>query len=310
MSGVGQMDIKRIRCFLAVANTLHFGRAAQSLDMLPASLGRQIRLLEDELDTRLFVRTTRNVSLSQAGLSILDDARELVEQTARFEQKVRSVRRAETAVLRVGAIDSAAAGLMPQLMQLLRQSHPEIEIQLIEQKTIHLLPKLLSGSVDLAFCRTPDVKDPRLHFRTLFFETAVVAVPDSHPLADRAVIHIADLADEPLIVPDRRSRPHSHDLTIKMFVDAGLTARIAQIAEEKHTIVNLVATGTGVAIVPRWTSRLQVAGVRFVPIAMSELGNQSKLVLAAAWPRGIRDPMRDAVVAVLESHLKAIEATA
>ncbi len=304
------MDINRIRCFLAVADTLHFGRAAQMLDMLPASLGRQIRLLEDDLETRLFVRTTRNVSLSEAGLSILDDARELVEQTARFEQKVRSVRRTETAVLKVGAIDSAAAGLMPQLMKLVRESHPEIEIQLIEQKTIHLLPKLLSGSVDIAFCRTPDFKDPRLHFRTLFFETAVVALPDNHPLADRAVAHIADLADEPLIVPDRRSRPHSHDLTIKLFLDAGLTARIAQVAEEKHTIVNLVAAGTGVAIVPRWTARLQVPGVRFVPIAMPERTSLSKLVLAAAWPRGIRDPMRDAVMAKLESHLKDIEATA
>ncbi|WP_083096021.1 LysR family transcriptional regulator [Pseudophaeobacter leonis] len=304
------MDINRIRCFLAVADTLHFGRAAQSLDMLPASLGRQIRLLEDELEARLFLRTTRSVSLSEAGLSILEDARALVEQAARFEQKVRSVRRTETAVLKVGAIDSAAAGLMPQLMQLLREAHPEIEIQLIEQKTIHLLPKLLSGSVDIAFCRTPDFKDPRLQFHTLFFETAVVALRSNHPLASHAAIHISDLADEPLIVPDRRSRPHSHDLTIKLFVDAGLPARIAQVAEEKHTIVNLVATGTGVAIVPRWTSRLKVEGVTFVPIAMPERGSLSKLVLAAAWPRGIRDPMRDAVMAVLETHLKSIEASA
>ncbi len=304
------MDINQLRCFLAVADTLHFGRAAQSLDMLPASLGRQIRLLEDRLETRLFLRTTRNVSLTEAGASILEDARALVEQTARFEKKVRSVRRSETAVLKVGAIDSAAAGLMPQLLQLMRSSHPDLELHLVEQKTIHLLPKLLSGSLDIAFCRTPDIKDPRLNFRTLFFETAVVALPDHHRLAHKKEINITDLADEPLIVPDRRSRPHSHDLTIKLFVDAGLTARTAQVAEEKHTIVSLVATGTGLAIVPRWTSRLQVPGVTFVPLALPDGTTRSKLILAAAWPRGIRDPMRDALLEVLDANLTTLEDTA
>ncbi len=304
------MDINQLRCFLAVADALHFGRAAQSLDMLPASLGRQIKLLEDHLETRLFLRTTRSVSLTEAGTSILEDARTLVAQAEQFETKARSIRRSATSVLKIGAIDSAAAGLMPLLLKLIRADYPEIEVQLIEQKTIHLLPKLLSGSIDLAFCRPPDVRDTRLNFRTLFYENAVVALPDSHPMADSTRLTIADLADEPLIVPDRRSRPHSHDLTIKLFVDAGLTARIAQLAEEKHTIVNLVATGTGLAIVPRWTARLQVTGVRFVPLEVPSTTTMSKLILAAAWPRGIRDPMRDAVLSILENNLAEIEATA
>ena len=304
------MDINQLRCFLAVADALHFGRAAQSLDMLPASLGRQIKLLEDHLETRLFLRTTRSVSLTEAGTSILEDARALVSQAEQFEVKARSIRRSSTSVLKIGAIDSAAAGLMPHLLKLIRAEYPEIDVQLIEQKTIHLLPKLLSGSIDLAFCRPPDVRDTRLNFRTLFYETAVVALPDSHPMANSERLTIADLADEPLIVPDRRSRPHSHDLTIKLFVDAGLNARIAQLAEEKHTIVNLVATGTGLAIVPRWTARLQVTGVRFVPLEIPSTTTMSKLILAAAWPRGIRDPMRDAVLSILESNLREIEATA
>lgn len=304
------MDTNQLRCFIAAAETLHFGRAAQSLDMLPASLGRQIRLLENRLETRLFIRTTRNVSLTEAGALILDDARALVDQAERFERKVRGVRKSYASALKVGAIDSAAAGLIPQLLQIVRAEHPELEIQLIEQKTIHLLPKLLSGSLDLAFCRPPDVKDPHLVFRTLFYETAVVALPESHRLANMAQIAISDLADEPLIVPDRRSRPHSHDLTIKLFLDAGQTARIAQVAEEKQTIVNLVATGTGLAIVPKWTSRLQVAGVAFVPLAVPEGTSRSKLILAAAWARGTRDPVRDAFMDVVVRHLDALEATA
>jgi len=304
------VDINQVKCFLAAAEALHFGRAAQSLDMLPASLGRQIRLLEEKLETRLFLRTTRSVSLTEAGKSILSAARELVAEADRFEEKVRSVRKSETPVLKVGAIDSAAAGLMPQLLKLMRDEQPDLDIQLFEQKTIHLLPKLLSGSLDIAFCRPPDVREERLNFRTLFFETAVVALPDDHRLATKDVIAIADLTDEPLIVPDRRSRPHSHDLTIKLFVNAGLTARIAQVAEEKQTIVNLVGSGAGLAIVPRWTSRLQVPGVAFIPLSIPQGTTRSKLILAAAWARGTRDPARDALLTVLERHLTDLEATA
>ncbi|WP_421906245.1 LysR substrate-binding domain-containing protein [Mameliella sp.] len=304
------MNVTQLKCFLAAAETLHFGRAAQSLDILPATLGRHVKQLEDHLGVSLFHRTTRAVSLTEAGNRVLEDARALVTQAEALEEKARAVRSAEAHVLRVGAIDSAAAGLIPQILQPLHESHPDLEIQIVEQKTIHLLPKLLSGSLDIAFCRPPDVRDPKLVFRTLFYETAVVALPKSHPLADRAAIEIADLAEEPLIVPDRRSRPHSHDLTMSLFLGAGLTARVAQIAEEKQTIVNLVAAGTGLAIVPRWTSRLRVEGVRFIPLAKTDATSQAKLILAASWARSTRDPLRDVFMTVLEAELEALEASA
>ena len=304
------MDILQLRCFLAAADEMHFGRAAKSLDMLPASLGRHIKLLEERFETRLFLRTTRSVSLTEAGQAILEDARALVAQADRFEERLRGMRRSESPLLKVGAIDSAANGLMPQLLQLMRVHHPEIEIQLIEQKTIHLLPKILSGSIDIAFCRPPDIRDPKIHFQTRFYESAVVSLPDDHPLSGRPALSIQDLANAPVIVPDRRSRPHSHDLTIKLFTDAGLGARIAQVAEEKHTIVNLVATGAGLAIVPRWVSRIAVPGVAFVPLSVPDGSTRSKLILAAAWARGARDPRRDALLAVLEQNLTEIESSA
>lgn len=304
------MDILQLRCFLAAADEMHFGRAAKSLDMLPASLGRHIKLLEDRFEARLFLRTTRSVSLTEAGQAILEDARALVAQADRFEERLRGMRRSESPLLKVGAIDSAANGLMPELIQLMRVHHPEIEIQLIEQKTIHLLPKILSGSIDIAFCRPPDIRDPKIQFQTLFYESAVVALPDDHPLSGRSMLSIQDLSNAPLIVPDRRSRPHSHDLTIKLFTDAGLGARIAQVAEEKHTIVNLVATGAGLAIVPRWVSRIAVSGVAFVPLSVPDGSTRNKLVLAAAWARGARDPRRDAFLAVLAQNLSEIESSA
>lgn len=307
---VPEMDILQLRCFLAAADEMHFGRAAKSLDMLPASLGRHIKLLEERFETRLFLRTTRSVGLTEAGHAILEDARALVAQADRFEERLRGMRRSESPVLKVGAIDSAANGLMPQLLQLMRVHHPDIEIQLIEQKTIHLLPRILTGSIDIAFCRPPDIRDPKIHFQTLFFESAVVALAADHELSGRHELSIHDLADAPLIVPDRRSRPHSHDLTIKLFTDAGLSARVAQVAEEKHTIINLVATGAGLAIVPKWVSRIAVPGVAFVPLSVPDGSTRSKLILAAAWARGARDPRRDALLAVLEQNLTEIESSA
>ena len=122
---------------------------------------------------------------------------------------------------------------------------------------------------------------------------AVVAVAERHPLASRRRVTIDDLENQPLIVPERRSRPHSHDLTMKLFAEAGLEARVAQIADEKQTIVNLVSAGLGVAIVPRWTSRMATRGVRFIRLAATDM---NKLPLAAAFTRGTRDPVRDDVV--------------
>ena len=212
--------------------------------------------------------------------------------------------------LRIGAIDSAAAGLMPQFLPHFRDAHPEIDIELLEQKTIRILPRVLSGRLDAAIVRPPDVADPRLEFRFLFHETAVVAVPHNHALADRDEISVDDMADEPLIVPDRSSRPHSHDLTMKLFLESGHTARVAQIAEEKQTIVSLVGTGVGLAIVPRWASRLAVGGVTFVPLKLSSSLARDKLALSVVWLRDTRHPSRDAFLDVLNKNIETLSTSA
>lgn len=297
------MDLHQLRCFVAVAEELHFGRAARRLDMLPAALGRHIRLLEEDLGTQLLMRTTRNVALTPDGAQLLEEARKLIVEADMLATRFRMRGRRKAALLRIGAIDSAAAGLLPQLLQDLRAEFPHIAVQIVEDKTIRLLPRLLSGRLDLAFIRPPDTRDRGLQFRHLFYETAVVAVPGSHPLASRERLSVADLADEPLIVPERRSRPHSHDLSIRLFAEAGVPARIGQIAEEKQTIINLVAAGIGVAIVPRWTARLAVSGVSFVPLDPPEGVSMNRLPLSAAYLRDTRDPLRDAALALLRDRL-------
>jgi DNA-binding transcriptional LysR family regulator len=299
------MDLHQLRCFVAAADELHFGKAAQRLQMLPSALGRHIKLLEDDLATPLFTRTTRRVALTEHGVLLLRDARAILAQVQAIEHGFRNRSRARAARrIRIGAIDSAAAGLLPPLLHDLRAQHPEIAVQLLEEKTIRLLPKILSGALDLAFVRPPEGADRRLEFRPLLMETAVVALPQRHRLATRKSIALAEIADQRLIVPDRRSRPHSHDLTMKLYEEAGLTPRIAQVADERQTIVNLVAARLGVAILTRWTSRLAIPGVRFVPLKLKRGSATGRLPLAAAWLRGSRDPAREAVLAILDSRLR------
>ena len=245
------MDLHQLRCFVAAAEELHFGKAAQRLEMLPSALGRFIKLLEEDIGTRLMTRTTRSVTLTDDGADLLKEARTLLAQADSLAVKFRTRGRKQAPILRVGAIDSAAAGLLPMLLHDFRERRPDVTVKLVEDKTIRLQPRLLSGRLDLAFVRPPENPDKRLEFLFLLHETAVVAVSDHHPLASRKSVTIADLAEEPLIVPERRSRPHSHDLTMKLFAAAGLQARIVQLANEKQTIVNLVAAELGVAIVPR-----------------------------------------------------------
>jgi DNA-binding transcriptional LysR family regulator len=297
------VDLHQLRCFVTAAEELHFGRAAQRLQMLPSALGRHIRLLEEDLGARLFTRTTRAVSLTDDGAVLLRDSRALLTQAETIEGRFRKrLRRPVGRRFRVGAIDSAAAGLLPPLLRDFRSRQPDVAVQLLEDKTVRLLPKLLSGALDLAFVRPPEKPDKRIQFRPLLQESAVVAVSQRHALATRHSVSLKDIADQPLIVPDRRSRPHSHDLTVKLFEQANLTPHVVQVADEKQTIVNLVASRIGLAIVPRWTSRLAVPGVRFISLRLAK--GAGRLPLAAAWLRGSRDPVRDSMLAVLEAKLR------
>ena len=212
------VDLHQLRCFVAVAEELHFGRAARRLDMLPSALSRAIRLLETSLGAPLLLRTTRNVMLSHDGAAFVDDARGLLARADALAAEVRERgRRRSRSLIRVGAIDTAAAGLVPALLHDFRELRAAAAVQLVEDKTVRLVPKLLSGRLDIAFIRPPERLDKRIETMMLFHETPVVAVPSRHRLAGRRRLSIEALADEPMIVPDRSARPHSHDLTIKLF---------------------------------------------------------------------------------------------
>ena len=149
----------------------------------------------------------------------------------------------------------------------------------------------------------PKMVRPQIHFEHLLDEPTVVALPPHHPLADKVEIVVEDLADVPLIVPSPRNRPHSYELTMGLFRNAGLEPKIAQQAEEKQTIVNLVGAEIGAALVPHWTSRIGVEGVVYRPL-IDTVGDQiCELPLAAAWVRESKDENRDKLVDLVKQNL-------
>lgn len=297
------MDLKLLGCFVAAAEELHFGRAAQRLDMLPSALGRNIRLIEEYLGIRLFARSTRNVALTRSGHALLHEARALLGQVDASIARVRQISTLDERVFRIGAIDSAATGLVPALVHDFKQIVPGLELVLVEDKTVKLLPKLLSGALDIAFVRPPPALKSAIEFQFLLDEPTVVALPAAHPLSALVQIHVEDLADVPLIVPSPRTRPHSYNLTMRLFLQAGLEPQIAQQAEEKQTIVNLVGAEIGAALVPYWTSRIAVNGVVYRPLVDVAGKAVRELPLAAAWVRGTSDPYREQLVKLVTANL-------
>lgn len=297
------MDLKLLRCFEVAANELHFGRAARRLDILPSALGRNIKLLEEEIGTRLFVRSTRNVALTRSGHALLNRVSGLLKNIDDAMAQVVQAAEGDERVFRVGAIDSAATGLIPQLMHDFREIVPDLEIVLVEDKTARMLPKMINGTLDVAFVRPPKMIRPQIEFEHLLDEPTVVALPPQHPLAEKDQLVVEDLVDVPLIVPSPRNRPHSYDLTMRLFRNIGLEPKIAQQAEEKQTIVNLVGAEFGAALVPYWTSRIGVEGVVYRPLVDAEGERVCELPLAAAWVRGSKDENRDRLIELVKKNL-------
>lgn len=297
------MDLKLLRCFAVVGDELHFGRAARRLNILPSSLSRNVGLLEKELGLRLLSRTTREVALTHSGHLLMREARSLLEHAEDVAGKVRNAAASGERVFRIGAMDSAALGLIPALVHDFREAAPSLELFLLEEKSARLLPKLVSGALDVAIVSQPMSPQPELELEFLLNQAIVVALPVNHELANYSEIAIRDLEDIPLILPSPRNRPHSHNLTMQLFLDASLQPRVAQQAEEKQTIINMVGAEIGAAIVPYWTTRIAAQGVVYRPLVDSSRQPIEELPLVAAWVKGTHDQYRDQLMELLRANL-------
>lgn len=260
------MDLRHLRYFVAVAEELHFGRAAERLSMAQPPLSQAIRRLENELGVDLFHRTTRRVDLTDAGRSYLVRARKILGEMDEAANEARRVAAGAVGHLMIGCVGSATYSLLPALSRGLCRELPGVDFSFRGEMLVpDQVAALRAGEVDLALLRPP-IADPSLAVLPLRRERLVVAVPADHPLAALRRMGIADLADADLIVHSADRRSVMFDVVLGLLRDAGVQARIRHEVGETSTLITLVAGGLGVAVVPEPVAVLALEGVVFRPL--------------------------------------------
>ncbi|MGL4242679.1 MAG: LysR substrate-binding domain-containing protein [Beijerinckiaceae bacterium] len=301
------MDLRQIRCFIAVAEEMHFGRAAERLHMAPTALSRLVRGLEDEIGVRLLNRTTRAVTLTRAGLGFLEDAKAILDRTEDAARNAREIADGRGLTLRIGAIDAASASFLPAAINMLRRAHPNVDLRLTETMTAPQLQMLRTGRLDLALIRPPTTES-EFPFEVLREERLVAVLPEEHPLAEQGSLTVRDLASLPVLIPARRARPYAYDLVMAYFASAGLVPRILQETTEKPAMLAMVASGMGVALVPDWVETFSRPGIVFqrlddVSISPTPAG----AVIGMAWRDQQRHAIRDSFLGMLRAAAQGFD---
>lgn len=276
------MDVRDFECFIAVAETLNFRRAADVIHMTQPSLSQRIASLEDKVGVQLFLRDRRMVSLTPAGRAFLSPARiALAEARSAVRQAVRA-ERGEVGNLRLGFTLIASYSSVPNAIQHFRARYPDVEIALAEMDSPSLETALLQGKVDLAVLHPP-LQAHGLEVRDLPDEEMVLALPTSFALAAREIVDIAALADVPMLTAPRAVGPALYDRFIALFRFCNMTPRIVQEVMPMTTLLALVAAGAGAGFVTRNIANVGRPGVVFRPVTPSP----PSLPMAVAWPSGL-----------------------
>jgi DNA-binding transcriptional LysR family regulator len=244
---------------VTLAEELHFGRAAERLHIAQPPLSQQIRQLETELGFELFHRTKRKVQLTEAGQVFLDEVQQIFKQLEQAIQVGRQTSRGEMGQLVVGFVSSAPYNILPKILRTFRSSVPEVRLELHELTTNEQFRWLRESRIDVGFVRPP-IEDT-FNFETIFQESLVVALPDTHLLANNSNVSLRSLKNEPFILFPRLLAPGLYDLIISLCQQAGFSPNVTQEAIQMQTIVSLVAGGLGIAIVPESLQNLQRTGV-------------------------------------------------
>jgi DNA-binding transcriptional LysR family regulator len=243
------VNLRRLGYFVAVAEELHFGRAAERLHMAQPPLSQQIRRLEAELGVELFRRNRRRVQLTDAGRLLLKRGRPLLAEADRIEELLRRASAGEVGRLRIGFVGTASYVTLPAILRAFHERFPEVELQLEEMPTGPQVAALHAGHLDVGLVRPP-VEDPSLRLTPLVKEELLAALPDTHPLARLASVPVQALAPEPFILFLREHGTGLYDDIIAVCHEAGFRPRIVQETHDTQTIVSLVSAGFGVALLP------------------------------------------------------------
>jgi DNA-binding transcriptional LysR family regulator len=259
------VELRQLRYFVAVAEHLSFSRAAEHLHLAQQSLSQQIGALEHGLGVRLFDRDTRGTRLTDAGQVFLPEARAVLARADAAVAVVQRAARGEVGGLNLAFLASTANYMLPPVVRAVRKRFPDLELTTHNVQIDELVTGLRDGRFDAAFTRPPLVAD--LATRTLATEPVCVVLPVGHPLAARAELHLADLADEDWVLTPRESWPPWHDKYDVDFAAAGFTPRVVQRAGGVSNLLGLVAAGVGVTRLARSAISIRRTGVVFVPLA-------------------------------------------
>ncbi|ADM98471.1 LysR family transcriptional regulator [Dickeya dadantii] len=271
------IELRHLRYFVAVAEELHFGRAAEKLHISQPPLSQQIQALEEQIGAQLLERNNRNVRLTQAGELFLKEAWAIINQVNQAAERAARIQRGEIGELNIGFTSSApfVKQVSRSLLQF-RQSYPEVHIQMLEINTKQQIEPLLDGKLDLGVMRNNPLPETLRH-QLLLHEPMVAVVHEEHPLAAAPGGHISiqQLASEPFVFFAREVGTALYDEVLTLLKKYGITPYITQEVGEAMTIIGLVSSGLGVSLLPASFRRIRVDGVKYLSLqekdAISEM---------------------------------------
>ncbi len=282
------MELRHLRYFIAVAEELHFGRAAKRLCIAQQPLSRQIRNLEDELGVQLFHRTKRTVRLTEVGQIFLTEARQTLIQAEQAILLAKQASKGEMGGITVGFTGSALNTILPKAIRKFKDNYPKVQITLERLQTNGQVEALHSGQIHLGLLHPP-IDDDRLILETIHREKLVVALPNTHSLAadEFSEISLKQLANEAFILFPRHVGSVLYDQIIGLFQQAGFSPNIVQEAIPQQTILGLVSAGIGISLIHTSVGSLGQSGV----VLKNLVEPTPELELAAAWSPDVTNPV-------------------
>ena len=275
------IELRHLRYFVAVAEELHFGRAALRLNLAQPPLSQQIRKLEDILGHSLFTRTSRAVRLTAAGEVFLERARRTLRNVQEDLDEARSIGRGEVGSLRVGFIGSAMLTPLPAMLGRYRRQFPQVQLQLHEAHTSRVLQLLADETLDAGILRDGGPTSG-FHIETLFSEPFVAILPTQHPLAANKTINAAQLRDEPFVFFTPTAGTHAFERGIAPCTEQGYRPKVVQEAPQWLTILRLVGAGLGVTIAPACVRQIASDNV----VCLNLRGTQARSDIELAYRTG------------------------
>ena len=271
------MELRHLHYFIAVAEELHFSRAAKRLCISQPPLSQQIRDLEDELGVKLFERTKRHVQLTEAGKVFLERSYLVLAQLEQAIEVTQRIGRGEVGRLAIGFVDSATYTLLPDILRVFREQFPAVELRLHELTTQEQIHALHQNQIDVGVVRSAII-EPGLSTECVLKESLVLALPQTHPLSAQVKVSVSTLADESFILFPAKLGPVFYEQIIQICQQAGFRPKVAQEAVQMQTIIGLVAAGLGIAFVPASLQNFHRSGVIYRPL--QEQTSQTGLYLA------------------------------